>query len=120
VPFKEYSIPRPHNIQAERDSEDIKERKEIIMSESKIYCSADEYAWLENHFGNARRILEVAKKAKPGSAISDTIPAKEREVSVYEEMLASFEVRPGSTRSGGDDHFELSPEFQAAFENFWR
>jgi len=85
------------------------------MSENKIFCSADEYAWLEGHLANAKRLLEVARKAASGSVINSTVPAKERDVDLYERALATFEVRPRSVRSGKDNHFELSPEFQAAF-----
>ena len=84
------------------------------MADKKIFCSADEYAWCEKCLKSARRALEFAQKAKPGTAAYESAPKQQAQITLLEEALATFDVRPGSVRST-TGAFTMSVEFQEAF-----
>lgn len=84
------------------------------MADNKIFCSADEYAWCEKCLKSARRALEFAQNAKPGTAVYESAPKQQAQITLFEEALATFAVRPGSVRST-TGAFTMSVEFQKAF-----
>ena len=84
------------------------------MEDNKIFCSADEYAWCEKCLKSARRAHEFAQNAKPGTAVYESAPKQQAQITLFEEALATFAVRPGSVRST-TGAFTMSVEFQKAF-----
>lgn len=86
------------------------------MTENKIMCSADEYAWLNELHTNARKALAKLKKiAKPGTVAHDAIPRQERRAQFLEGAVNIFQPYPDSVRSA-DGHLHLSREFEEALD----
>ena len=84
------------------------------MTNNKILCSADEYAWMEDCLKSAQRAYEFATtKAKPNTALAASAPKHKASIDLFTKTLAMFAVRPGSVRSEKGLH--LSAEFQEEF-----
>ena len=84
------------------------------MTNNKILCSADEYAWMEDCLKSAQRAYEFATtKAKPNTALAASAPKHKASIDLFTKTLAMFAVRPGSVRS--EKGQQLSAEFQKAF-----
>lgn len=84
------------------------------MTENKIFCSADEYAWLEEGLRSARRAYEYATtKARPDSAIAASAAKHKARAEMFAIALDKFTIRPGSVRSEGEQIY--SAEFVEAF-----
>lgn len=79
------------------------------MTDKNIYCSADEYAYLEDMHRRYTAKLERLKTLRPGTAFADSAPKIEHIAKGYESALAAFAVRPGSERT---ENPVLSTEFQ--------
>lgn len=85
------------------------------MTENKIMCSADEYAWMENLLKSSQKAYDFATtKAKPGSAVAASAQKHLSSAKLYTRVLSMFAVRPGSVQSEGGRQ-QLSVEFQKAF-----
>lgn len=85
------------------------------MTDNKILCSADEYAWLEDGLRIAKNAYEFIKnKAKPGSIAAASADKKKASIQLYEIALDHFAIRPGSTRSESGEMI-LSREFGNEF-----
>ena len=85
------------------------------MSQNKILCSADEYAWLEDGLRSAKRAYKYATtKAKPGTAAAESAPKHLTLVNLYKTAMGVFTVRPGSVRSENEEMI-LSREFGDEF-----
>lgn len=80
---------------------------------TKMFCSADEYAYLEKSYNSYSATVEKMKKLKPGSAAAEARPKFEHIKAMFAEALDAFEVLPGSKRT---DTITLSVEFQKNFE----
>lgn len=80
---------------------------------SKMLCSADEYAHIEEKYNSYTAIVEKMKTLKPGTAAADARPKFEHLKNMFAEALEAFEVRPGSERT---DTITLSVEFQENFK----
>lgn len=83
------------------------------MTENKIFCSADEYAWLEEGLASAERSYDRTQKAKPGTVVAESASKHLSLVNLYKTALEQFAIRPGSVRSDG--HMVLTPEFGEEF-----
>ena len=84
------------------------------MTNNKILCSADEYAWMEDCLKSAQRAYKFATtKAKPNTALAASAPKHKASIDLFTKTLAMFAVRPGSVRSEKGLH--LSAEFQEEF-----
>lgn len=85
------------------------------MTENKIPCSADEYAWLEDGLRSANRAYEYATtKSKPGTAAAESAPKHLALVNLYKTAMEIFTIRPGSVRSENGEMI-LSREFGDEF-----
>lgn len=80
----------------------------------KIFCSADEYAWMEDCLKSAQRAYDFATtKAKPNTALAASAPKHKASIGLFTKTLAMFAIRPGSVRSEKGQY--LSVEFQKTF-----
>lgn len=81
----------------------------------KIFCSADEYTWLEDGLRIATlKYNKASRIAKPGTCLADSIPGFAARMEMYKTALSTFAVRPGSVRSKGGEMI-LSREFGDEF-----
>lgn len=70
------------------------------MTDNKILCSADEYAWLEDGLRSAKRAYEYATtKAKPGTAVAESAPKHLALINLYKSAMEIFAIQPDSVRS---------------------